>query len=280
MTASAVDCLAPAKLNLFLHVTGRCANGYHSLQSAFQLLDWGDRLTFRVRDDGLIVRTNEVAGVPQESDLAVRAARRLQAWAGVGLGVDITVGKVLPMGGGLGGGSSDAATTLLALNRLWEVNASRSRLRALALELGADVPFFVFGRNAFAQGVGELLTPLDLPPRWYVVISPEVAVPTAEIFAAPELTRNTKIIKIADFAMSATRNDLEPVARVRYPQIGDAIDWLGAFSPARMTGSGACVFSAVEGERAARAIARECPPQWRAWAVRGLDEHPLRNWVV
>ena len=280
MTASAVDCLAPAKLNLFLHVTGRRANGYHSLQSAFQLLDWGDRLSFRVRDDGLIVRTNELAGVPQESDLAVRAARRLQAWAGVGLGVDITVGKVLPMGGGLGGGSSDAATTLLALNRLWEVNASRSRLRALALELGADVPFFVFGRNAFAQGVGELLTPLDLPPRWYVVVSPEVAVPTAEIFAAPELTRNTKIIKIADFAMSATRNDLEPVARVRYPQIGDAIDWLGAFSPARMTGSGACVFSAVEGERAARAIARECPTQWRAWAVRGLDEHPLRNWVV
>lgn len=279
MTRSASDCLAPAKLNLFLHVTGRRTDGYHTLQSAFQLVDWGDRLSYRVREDGLIVRASEISGVPAESDLSVRAARRLQAWADVALGVEITVDKVLPMGGGLGGGSSDAATTLLALNRLWDVNASRAQLQALALELGADVPFFLFGRNAFVQGVGELLSPLDLPSRWYVIVSPGIAVPTAEIFSAPELTRNTKIIKIADFAMSATRNDLEPVARMRYPQIGDAIDWLGAFAPARMTGSGACVFATIESEGAAHGIVRKCPPPWRAWAVRGLDEHPLRHWA-
>ena len=276
---SAPDCIAPAKLNLFLHVTGRRADGYHTLQTAFQLLDWGDRLSFRVRQDGKIVRTNEVPGVSPEGDLSVRAARRLQAWARVASGVEITVDKVLPMGGGLGGGSSDAGTTLLVLNRLWDIHASRHQLQALALELGADVPFFVFGRNAFAEGVGEQLAPLSLPPAWYVVVSPGVTVPTAEIFAARELTRNTKIIRIADFAMSATRNDLEPVARARYPQIGDAIDWLGAYAPARMTGSGACLFASVDGEENAHDIVRECPPQWRAWPVRGLDVHPLYDWA-
>lgn len=279
MTPAALGCLAPAKLNLFLHVTGRRADGYHSLQSAFQLLDWGDRLSYRVRQDGRIVRGNDIPGVSLDSDLSVRAARRLQAWAGVAPGVEITVDKVLPMGGGLGGGSSDAATTLLVLNRLWNIHASRVQLQALALELGADVPFFVFGRNALAEGIGEQLVPLDLPPRWYVVVSPRVTVPTAEIFAARELTRNTKIIKIADFAMRATRNDLESVARARYPEIGDAIDWLGAFAPARMTGSGACLFASVEGEEVAHEIVCACPPQWRAWAARGLDEHPLREWA-
>ncbi len=279
LTNWAADCLAPAKLNLFLHVTGRRADGYHTLQSAFQLLDWGDRLSFRVRDDGEILRTNDISGVPPENDLAVRAARRLKAWSGCSLGAEITIDKVLPMGGGLGGGSSDAATTLLALNRLWGVNASRAQLQTLALELGADVPFFVFGRNAFAEGIGEQLSPLDLPRCWYVVVLPGITVPTAEIFAAQELTRNTKIIRIADFAMSATRNDLEPVARARYPQIGDAIDWLGAFAPARMTGSGACLFASVEGEQAAREIVHACPSPWRAWPVRSLAEHPLRHFV-
>lgn len=279
MTNLAAECLAPAKLNLFLHVTGRRADGYHTLQSAFQLLDWGDRLSFRVRDDGEILRTNDISGVPPESDLAVRAARRLKAWSGCLLGAEITIDKVLPMGGGLGGGSSDAATTLLALNRLWGVNASRAQLQTLALELGADVPFFVYGRNVFAEGIGEQLSPLDLPRCWYVVVSPGITVPTAEIFAARELTRNTKIIRIADFAMSATRNDLEPVARARYPQIGDAIDWLGAFAPARMTGSGACLFASVDGEKAAREIVHACPSRWRAWAVRTLAEHPLRHFA-
>ncbi|QID18884.1 4-(cytidine 5'-diphospho)-2-C-methyl-D-erythritol kinase [Nitrogeniibacter mangrovi] len=279
VTTELLDCPAPAKLNLFLHVTGRRPDGYHLLQTAFRLLDWGDRLGFRLRADGRIRRVTEVPGVPPEDDLVVRAAHALRDWAGERRGVDILIDKHLPMGGGLGGGSSDAATTLLALNRLWGLHASRDALEALALPLGADVPFFVFGRSAFAEGVGERLTPLELPPRWYVVVAPGVSVPTAAIFGAKELTRNTKPIKIADFAMSATRNDLERVARARYPQIAAAIDWLGAIAPARMTGSGACLFSEFESERQARDVAGQCPAPWRAWAVRGLDRHPLFDWA-
>jgi len=269
------DCLAPAKLNLFLHVVGRRADGYHLLQTAFRMLDWGDRIGFSRRQDGRIRRLTDVPGVPEESDLVVRAARALQGWSGSRFGVDISIDKVLPMGGGLGGGSSDAATTLLALNRLWGVDAEREELQAIALALGADVPFFVFGQTAFAEGVGERFTSLHLPPAWYVVVAPGVSVPTAEIFASKELTRDTKPIKISDFAMNATRNDLERVACAQYPQIADAIDWLGAYSPARMTGSGACLFSEVGGEREAREIVRSCPERWQAWAVPSLDRHPL-----
>lgn len=269
------DCLAPAKLNLFLHVVGRRDDGYHLLQTAFRMLDWGDRLGFAVRQDGLIRRLTDVPGVPEASDLVVRAARALQAWSGCRLGVDITIDKVLPMGGGLGGGSSDAATTLLALNRLWGLEAAREDLQSVALPLGADVPFFVFGRTAFAEGVGEQFTALDLPPAWYVVVAPGVSVPTAQIFASKELTRDTKPIKISDFAMNATRNDLERVACAQYPQIANAIDWLGSFAPARMTGSGACLFSEVDSEREAKQIVRQCPQGWQAWAVQGLERHPL-----
>jgi 4-diphosphocytidyl-2-C-methyl-D-erythritol kinase len=279
MMDSLHGCLAPAKINLFLHVVGRRADGYHLLQTAFRMLDWGDRLDFRRRDDGRIQRLTPVPGVPEADDLVVRAARSLQDWAGVSWGVDITIDKVLPMGGGLGGGSSDAATTLLALNRLWGVGADRATLEALALPLGADVPFFIHGRTAFAEGVGERFTALDLPPAWYVVVAPGVAVPTAEIFSAKELTRNTDPITIADFAVSATRNDLERVARARYPQVADAIDWLGAHAPARMTGSGACIFSEVESAQQAREIVRQCPDKWQAWAVRSLDVHPLSAWA-
>ncbi|HQY47083.1 MAG TPA: 4-(cytidine 5'-diphospho)-2-C-methyl-D-erythritol kinase, partial [Usitatibacteraceae bacterium] len=207
------DYPAPAKLNLFLHVVGRRADGYHLLQSAFALIDAADRLRFAVREDGAIRRASELAGVPAESDLVVRAARLLQAEAGTRLGADIEVEKNLPLGGGVGGGSSDAATTLLVLNRLWATGLDRDALRALGARLGADVPFFVFGRNAWVEGVGDRLTALDLPPAWYLVLVPPVAVPTGEIFAAPELTRDTEPLKIEDFsahlAPGRFRNDLE-----------------------------------------------------------------------
>lgn len=276
---ASLTCLAPAKLNLFLHVVGRRADGYHLLQTAFRLLDWGDTLRFRRRDDGDIVRMSVVPGVPPEDDLVVRAARRLQALAGVSCGVDIWVDKVLPMGGGLGGGSSDAATTLLALNRLWQLDWTRERLQALGLGLGADVPFFVFGRDAFAEGVGEALVPMAVPPAWYVVLAPGVSVPTAEIFSAKELTRSTEIIKMPDFAMHTTRNDLQPVVCDRYPQVAQAIDWLSQYASARMTGSGACVFAPMRDEAQARQVVAQCPERWQAWAARSLDRHPLYDWA-
>lgn len=275
-----LDCPAPAKLNLFLHVTGRRPDGYHLLQTAFRMLDWGDSLSFTLRRDGQVSRSSELAGVPAADDLVVRAARLLQAETGTGLGVDIRVSKRLPLGGGLGGGSSDAATTLIALNRLWDLGLPRVRLQQLALGLGADVPFFVFGRTAFAEGVGEQLLPLALPPAWYVVISPQVMVPTAGIFAAQELTRNTPPIKIADFAAEVTRNDLEPVARAGFPAVGAALDWLKQYGQARMTGSGACVFVEVASEKLAREVVAACPPQWRGWWARSLDVHPLHGWVA
>lgn len=278
MNAS-LTCLAPAKLNLFLHVVGRRADGYHLLQTAFRLLDWGDTLRFRRRDDGDIVRMSVVPGVPPEDDLVVRAARRLQAEAGVSCGVDIWVDKVLPMGGGLGGGSSDAATTLLALNRLWQLDWTRERLQALGLGLGADVPFFVFGRDAFAEGVGEALVPMAVPPAWYVVLAPGVSVPTAEIFSAKELTRSTEIIKMPDFAMHTTRNDLQPVVCDRYPQVAQAIDWLSQYASARMTGSGACVFAPMRDEAQARQVVAQCPERWQAWAAKSLGRHPLYDWA-
>jgi 4-diphosphocytidyl-2-C-methyl-D-erythritol kinase len=272
-------CPAPAKLNLFLHVVGRRADGYHLLQTAFRLLDWGDTLDFARRTDGRIRRVNDVAGVAEAEDLVVRAARLLQAHTGCTLGADITVHKVLPMGGGIGGGSSDAATTLIALNRLWGTALSRVELQALGLQLGADVPVFIFGQDAFAEGVGEALQPLALPPACYVVVSPGVSVPTAEIFSAEDLTRNTSPIKMADFAASTTRNDLQAVACSRYPEVQRAIDWLDAHAPAMMTGSGACVFAEVPSEAEADRIAKSCPPRWKAWKVRSLTRHPLYEWL-
>lgn len=274
-----LGCPAPAKLNLFLHVVGRRADGYHLLQTAFRLLDWGDTLDFTLRTDGEIRRTSDVAGVPAEHDLVVRAARLLQAHTGCRLGADIALHKVLPMGGGLGGGSSDAATTLIALNRLWDTGLTRTELQTLGLQLGADVPVFIFGCDAFAEGVGEALQPLELPPAWYVILSPGVSVPTAEIFCAEDLTRNTPLIKMADFAASTTRNDLQPVACNRYPEVKSAIDWLAQFAPARMTGSGACVFAEVASDDDAERIAASCPERWAAWKVRSASRHPLYEWL-
>lgn len=273
------DCPAPAKLNLFLHVTGRRPDGYHLLQTVFQLLDHGDTLDFDVREDGKIRRTTDVPGVPEESDLIVRAARLLAArFPEHRLGADIAITKRLPMGGGLGGGSSDAATTLMALNQLWKTGLARTELMALGLQLGADVPFFIFGTNAFAEGVGEELQAVETPETWYVVLEPGVAVPTAAIFTAPDLTRDTKPVIITDFLAAKTgfgRNDLQGVACKLFPPVAEALKWLGQYGEARMTGSGACVFCDVGNESQADAVLSKLPSRWKAWKARSLSRHPM-----
>ena len=278
---------APAKLNLFLHVVGRRADGYHLLESVFQLLDYGDGIDIRVRDDGEIRRANDLAGVSVTDDLAVRAALLLRRSSGTPLGADLGIEKRIPMGGGLGGGSSDAATVLLALNRLWRLDLARSDLARIGLALGADVPFFIGGQSAFARGVGEMLEPVDLPRRWYVVLIPACQVPTAGIFGAPELTRNTKSVKMADFSVgawafpkAAFRNDLEAVACARYPAVGRALEWLRGFDDAasitaRMSGSGACVFSAFGSSVEAQAVLAQLPSDCGGFVAVGLNAHPL-----
>lgn len=266
---------APAKLNLFLHVVGRRADGYHLLQSVFRLIDRCDTIHLTLRDDGRVVREAELPGVPAERDLTVRAARLLQVHAPAGAGVSIRLEKRLPMGGGLGGGSSDAATILLALNRLWHIDMSRASLQALALQLGADVPVFVFGQTAFAEGVGEILAPVAVEPAWYVVLTPPVEVPTGEIFAAPELTRDTPPLKIAPFSAGAGHNDLQPVVVQRHPEVARHLAWLGQFGDARMTGSGACVFASFADEAAARSVLSQLPEDIQGFVAQGLDRHPL-----
>ena len=278
------NCRAPAKLNLFLHVTGRRDDGYHLLQSVFQLIDLADVLHFDRREDSAIVRVTEVAGVAAADDLIVRAAQLLADIAVArGLrpgGVDIAIDKHIPMGGGLGGGSSDAATTLIALNHLWQTGFSRSELMALGLQLGADVPFFLLGENAFVEGIGEQLTPVSTPPAWFVVIHPGVSVPTPVIFRDPELTRNTKAVRIADFSEGLPgfgKNDLQAVAARAFPPVADAVDWLSDFGEARMTGSGACVFAAFNSEPEVDAVLQRLPAVWRGWKARSLVTHPLAS---
>ncbi|MGA2549370.1 MAG: 4-(cytidine 5'-diphospho)-2-C-methyl-D-erythritol kinase [Burkholderiaceae bacterium] len=286
------NCPAPAKLNLFLHVTGRRADGYHLLESAFQLIDLGDTLHFTSRRDGRIVRINALAQVPESVDLTVRAAKLLQEKSGCEQGVELTLEKKIPMGGGLGGGSSDAATTLLALNRLWGIGMKRVDLIEMGLSLGADVPFFLFGHNAFARGIGEALWPLQSDSRFFAVIFPGVEVPTRRIFEAPELTRDTVPIKMADFCADALKpelprfedgfghNDLEPVAVAHYPEVGAALAWLGRFGPARMSGSGACVFCAFSSRAAAEESLVGIPDRWSGWACASLTHHPLASWAA
>ncbi len=281
------DCPAPAKLNLFLHVVGRRADGYHLLQSVFQLIDHGDTLHFDLRDDGRIRRITEVAGVPEESDLIVRALRRLadayeRRHGCAAPGIDVAIDKILPMGGGLGGGSSDAATALMAANHLWQAGFDDAELMEIGLPLGADIPFFIYGRTAFVEGVGEAMQPLTGPDCWYVVIEPGVAVPTPAIFTAEELTRDTKSIRIADFPAAHLlsefgKNDLQAVAAKLFPPVAEAIEWLGQYGAARMTGSGACVFCAVPDEAQADRIVEQVPSVWRAWKARSLQSHPLKS---
>jgi 4-diphosphocytidyl-2-C-methyl-D-erythritol kinase len=283
------NCPAPAKLNLFLHVTGRRADGYHLLQTVFQLIDRGDVLHFTLRDDDAIRRVTDVPGVPEPDDLIVRAARLLQAevvrrTGRMPAGVDIAINKILPMGGGLGGGSSDAATTLMALNALWQAGLSRQELMDLGLPLGADIPFFIFGRTAFAEGVGEALQPVGAPDCWYVVIEPGVSVPTAKIFTSEHLTRNTPLVIMSDFSSYYAnrsdlrgfgRNDLQQVATRLFPPVAEAVEWLGAYGDARMTGSGACVFCAFDSEGEADAVLAKVPPVWTGWKAKALERHPL-----
>ncbi|HGY9624464.1 TPA: 4-(cytidine 5'-diphospho)-2-C-methyl-D-erythritol kinase [Pseudomonas putida] len=235
---------APAKLNLWLHITGRRPDGYHELETVFQFLDHGDELSFALRDDGQIHLHTEIEAVPHDSNLIVRAARMLKAQSGTSLGADIWLDKVLPMGGGIGGGSSDAATTLLALAHLWQLDWDEDRLAALGLALGADVPVFVRGHAAFAQGVGEQLTPVDPEEPWYVVLVPQVSVSTAEIFSHPELTRDSLPLKMRPVPEGNSRNDCQPVVEQRYPEVRNALNLLGKYTEARMTGTGSCVFGA------------------------------------
>ncbi|KAA0218871.1 MAG: 4-(cytidine 5'-diphospho)-2-C-methyl-D-erythritol kinase [Lautropia sp.] len=283
---------APAKLNLFLHVTGRRADGYHLLETVFEFVDLCDRVHLARRDDGAIVRRNPLAGLAPEADLAVRAARLLAAETGCRFGVEIAIDKRIPMGAGLGGGSSDAATVLLGLNRLWELRLDRRRLMALGLRLGADVPAFVFGRRAFARGIGERLRALPGEPAWFVLVAPPVAVPTASVFGCAKLTRDTKPLKISGLSRGRSvyrgKNDLEPVACAAWPRIAEALaalrlaaDSAGADGRlARMTGSGACVFCPVPDEPAAAAIRKRLVRQavGTAYSVRSLPGHPLRDW--
>jgi 4-diphosphocytidyl-2-C-methyl-D-erythritol kinase len=275
---------APAKINLFLHILGRRADGYHELQTLFQLVDLCDRIGLVPRTDGVIARNAGMASVAPEQDLAVRAARALQRHTGTSLGADLHVIKHIPAGGGLGGGSSDAATVLLALNRLWKTGLGLPELATLGLSLGADVPLFVHGSSAWGEGRGERLAALSPPPRWFLILHPKVSVSTAEIFQAPELTRNSSVITIRAAAAGPTRNDCEPVVRARYPEVAAALDWLDerleahhGRQGARLTGTGACIFAGFERQQDALQIAQQVPQRWSSFVARGLDRSPLHD---
>lgn len=266
---------APAKLNLFLHVVGRRPDGYHELQTVFQLLDLADELEFTVRDDGQVRRVAGPPEVPAADDLAVRAARLLRERTGTSQGADIVVRKRIPLQGGLGGGSSDAATALVALNDLWGAGLDEDRLAALGVELGADVPVFVRGRSAWAEGIGDRLTPVTLPPSWFAIVRPAAAVATAEVFQAPELTRNTPRITIRSYLRSGGRNDCQPVVVSRHPEVRRALGWLDQRGAAQLTGTGSCVFAAFDGRDEAAAALAGLPSEWLGFVARGLDVSPL-----
>jgi 4-diphosphocytidyl-2-C-methyl-D-erythritol kinase len=282
--------LAPAKINLFLHITGQRADGYHLLQTVFRLLDLYDTINLKLTSDGVITRVNNVSGVPAEQDLCIRAARLLQQHTHCKLGVEILVEKRIPMGGGLGGGSSDAATVLLALNRLWQLKLDRSELMSIGLKLGADVPFFIFGKNAWAEGVGEQLEAINLRDSYYVVLNPNIHVSTAQIFANKQLTKNTIPKTMSDFSRAAKltacnlsaefTNDLEKIVCSEYPAVLDCINWLSQFGDARMSGSGASVFLEVADEKIATEICNQKPEGVQGFVARGLNQHPLINLTV
>lgn len=267
---------APAKLNLFLHVTGRRADGYHTLQTVFQFLEYGDQLRFAVRDDGALRRANAVPGVPADQDLCLRAAHALRQHAGCHRGCDIHVDKRIPLGGGLGGGSSDAATTLVALDRLWELDLGEDTLAGIGLSLGADVPVFVRGVAAWAEGIGEALTPVLPPECWYLVVTPPCAVDTRAMYQDPDLPRATPRTHWAQFATGATRNDFEPVVRRRYPEVGHVLDWAARYGRARLSGSGASVFLSFGQREAAEQVRTQVPTAWRSFVARGLNRSPLK----
>ncbi len=279
MELAAPDYPAPAKLNLFLHVVGRRRDGYHLLQSVFTLIDLHDSLRFGVRADGIVRRVNDVPGVLPADDLAVRAALLLQEASGTAQGADIEMEKRIPMGAGLGGGSSDAATTLLALNRLWKTGFDREALAELGAGPGADVPFFIFGRPAWAEGIGDRLRDVEVPTRWYVILTPPVHVPTQVVYTAPELTRNTEPLKMEDFSAHPNdpkfHNDLELVVSARFPVVAQHLEWLRQHGNARMTGSGSCVFAAFDSRAAAQSVIDAMPAPMKGFVAQGLTHHPL-----
>ena len=267
---------APGKLNLFLHVVGRRADGYHLLQTAFQFIDLLDEIRFWRRPPGAIERIGDLPGVPAESDLTIRAARRLAVLTAPDHpGVAIEVRKRLPMQGGVGGGSSDAATVLVALNELWNLGLKSAEIATIGVEFGADVPVFVHGQAAWAEGIGELLTPMDFPEPVFLLVQPDATVSTAEVFKDPELTRDSPTIKIRDSLTTGGRNDCEPVVRRRFPVVAEALDWLGQFGPARLTGTGSCVFAVMPSDAAAHAALDCVPARWNGHVVRGLNRSPL-----
>ncbi len=266
---------APAKLNLMLRVLGRRSDGYHDLQTVFQFIDRCDRLWFAVRTDGQVRRLNPLPGIAESDDLSVRAARALQQATGCQLGVDLYCEKRLPLGGGLGGGSSDAATTLVALNQLWDTGLDEDALARIGLSLGADVPVFVRGRAAWGEGVGERLEPIDLPQPWYLILVPSCAISTRAVFQHPELTRDSKPITLSDFLSGDVQNDCLPIVRRHYPEVAAALDWLSAWGVGRLTGTGACVFAAFEDHKRALDALEQVPPALRGFVARGLNRSPL-----
>jgi len=268
---------APAKLNLFLHVTGRRPDGYHEIQTVFQIIDLADHLGFVPRADGEIRRVAGPVEVPATEDLCLRAARSLQAAGGCPRGADIRLDKRIPVQGGLGGGSSDAATTLVALNEIWGLRLPVDALAAIGLELGADVPLFVRGQSAWGEGVGERLTPLELPDQHFAIVFPGVGIRTAEVFQAPELTRKTPETTIRGFLKAGGRNDCEPVVTGRSPEVRRALAWLAERGKAQMSGTGSCVFAAFADRGSAQAALDCLPPEWRGFVARGLDRSPLQE---
>ena len=269
--------LAPAKLNLFLHIIGRRDDGYHLLQTVFQFLDYADEIELSLRDDGNIKRLSGLASVSDEDDLVVRAARLLKQYTKTTYGADISVNKKLPIGGGLGGGSSDAATVLLGLNQLWVCDLSIDKLAELGLKLGADVPVFVRGYAAWAEGIGEQLEAITLPEPWFVVVHPNVFVSTAEIFADKALTRDCEPFKIARFLEGQGSNVFEPVVRNKHPEVAKALDWLSSYSPARLTGSGSCIFAKFSNKNVAQGVLNELPSRWHGFVAKGLNKSPLHT---
>lgn len=275
MTQSRLIFKSPAKLNLMLHITGRRDDGYHLLQTVFQFINLYDHLTFEMTDDGLITRSDSQTSVDEADDIILLAAKLLQSKYQISLGLRYSIEKHIPIGGGLGGGSSNAATTLMVLNKLWGLNLDRSELAILGLKLGADVPVFIVGKSSWASGIGENLTPVDLPKPWYVVIYPQIFVSTSEIFASGQLTRLCDPITIRDFLAGAGSNVCEPIACQLYPGIQKAIDWLSQYSKAKMTGTGACVFASFDSLEQAESVKSHAPEHWSVFVVKAMNQNPV-----
>jgi 4-diphosphocytidyl-2-C-methyl-D-erythritol kinase len=266
---------APAKLNLFLHITGRREDGYHLLQTVFQFVQLQDEIDFTLLEDDVVTRSSTMPGVAAEDDLVIRAAKKLKEKTGCQSGVDINVRKAIPEGGGLGGGSSDAATTLVALNTLWKTGLSNAELAQIGLGLGADVPVFIHAHATWAEGVGEEFTPIEPEESWYLVIHPGCSVATSTVFNADDLTRNTPAITIRDFLEGGGQNDCESVVRNHYKEVAEALDWLNGFAPAKLTGTGACLFASFQDEQQANAVKEQLPDKWQGYVVKGMNHSPL-----